>query len=182
MKMNASMADLLEGAEFHVREEDVPDQFRAVVREGWTLDGEAQLLTALHSGYSGVGMQEFEDVIHYEATVNGRGMMDYDLPKSGPERRASLLRRSLGYACSALLAVPASQRWPALGYISLSEGGIDGDSLTAHVTFCSQRLGLPAYASDMDSYMHEALMEISQEDAAELLSEGSPRRLPNGFE
>lgn len=55
MKMNASMADLLEGAEFHVREEDVPDQFRAVVREGWTLDGEAQLLTALHSGYSGLG-------------------------------------------------------------------------------------------------------------------------------
>ena len=122
--MNSRMFDLLGGVEPRAREEDVPDQFRAVVRGGWTVDGEAQLLTVLHSGYSGGGGQECEDVIHYEATVNGRGMMDYDLPDSGPERREPLLRRSLGYACTALLAVQASQRWPMLGYISLSEGAI----------------------------------------------------------
>lgn len=148
----------------------MPDQFRAVVRGGWLLDGDAQLLAVLHSGYSGGGRQEFPDVIHYEATVNGRGMMDYDLPDSGPGRRESLLRRSLAYACTALLAVPASQPWPTLAYVSLSEGGLEDDLLTAHVTFCSQRPGVPPYVSDVNSYRQEALLEISQDDAAIILS------------
>lgn len=134
------------------------------------MDGEAQLLTALHSGYSGGGRQEFEDVIHYEATVNGRGMMDYDLPRSGPERRDTLLRRSLGYACTALQAVPEGQKWPILGYVSLSEGGLEDNILTAHVTFCSQRPELSPHVGDVDSYTHEALLELSQEDAAVMLT------------
>ncbi|WP_371669418.1 hypothetical protein OG985_18175 [Streptomyces sp. NBC_00289] len=98
----------------HASEEDVPDAFRAVVRAGWTMDGDAQLLTALRSGYSGGGRAEFHDVIHHEATVNGRGMMDHDLPASGPARLETLLRRSLGYACTGLLAVPPKMSWPML--------------------------------------------------------------------
>ncbi len=160
------MSDLLGGDEPRARAEDVPDPFLSVVRGGWTVEGEAQLLTVLYSGYSGGGRQEFQDVVHYEATVNGRGMMDYDLPESGPERREPLLRRCLGYACTALLAVPTSRPWPILGYVSISEGGLDGGSLTAHVTFCSQRQDLPPYVSDVDAYVQEALLEISQEDAA----------------
>lgn len=36
MRVNAKMADLLAGFEVDVREEHVPDQFRAVVQRGWT--------------------------------------------------------------------------------------------------------------------------------------------------
>lgn len=89
--MNSRMSDLLGGVEPRAREEDVPEPFRAVVRGGWTVDGEAQLLAVLYSGYSGGGGRGFEDAVHYEAAVNGRGMMDYDLPRSGPERLQALL-------------------------------------------------------------------------------------------
>ncbi|MEU5892815.1 hypothetical protein ABZ835_39145 [Streptomyces sp. NPDC047461] len=147
----------------------MPDQFRAVTHAGWTMDGGAQLLSALRSGYSGSGRARFEDVVHYEATVNGRGMTDYDLPVSGPERLAALLRRSLGYACTALLTVPPGRPWPTLAYISLSGGGLHDASLTAHVTFCSRRPDVPPYLGDLESYEEEALMELSQEDAAALL-------------
>jgi hypothetical protein len=172
--MNAGMSDVLEGVELRVQEERVPDQFRAVVQGGWTVENGAHLLTALYSNYSGAGQSDFGDVIHYEATVNGRGMMDYDLPDSGPARSMSLLDRSLSYACTALLAASVSSPFPVLAYISLSEGGLDDDLLTAHVTFCSRRLGLSPYVQDMDSYTHEALMEISQHDASAMLARNSP--------
>ncbi|WP_406443210.1 hypothetical protein OHB14_30070 [Streptomyces sp. NBC_01613] len=56
-----------------------------------------------------------------------------------------------------------------LGYVSLSEGGLEDDVLTAHVTFCSDHPNLPRYVDDVDAYTHEALLEISQEDAPALL-------------
>ncbi|MEV5531429.1 hypothetical protein [Streptomyces prunicolor] len=162
------MSEFLETVERIAQEEDVPDSFRAIVRAGWTTEGDAQLLTAPFSGFSGTPLTEFDEAIHYEATVNGRGMMDYDLPESGPERLKTLLRRSLGYACTALLAAPESHLRPVLGYISLSEGGLEDNLLTAHVTFCSARPGLPRYVDDMDSYKHEALLEVSQDDTKAL--------------
>ncbi|WOX12130.1 hypothetical protein [Streptomyces sp. N50] len=167
--MNARMSESFEAIDRTAREEDVPDPFRAIVRAGWTSEGDALLLSALHFGYSGTPLPEFGDVIHYEASVNGRGMMDYDIPESDPERHKTLLRRSLGYACTALLEVPGNCPWPMFGYISLSEGGLEDDLLTAHVTFCSARPGLPPYVDDMDSYKHEALLEVSQDDAKALL-------------
>ncbi|MES5823849.1 hypothetical protein [Streptomyces sp. RG80] len=169
MRTNAQMSEFLRAVEIRVREEDMPDQFRAVVEAGWTLEEEARLLRALYSGYSGVGRAEFDDVVHFEAVVNGRGMMDYDLPDAGSERLGPLLRRSLGYACTALLSVPSDGLWPVLGYISLSEGGLNDDMLTAHVTFCSQRPDLPPYVPDVESHKQGALMEISERDAADLL-------------
>lgn len=168
--MNARMFELLGTAEPHAREEDAPEPFQAIARGGWTIDGDAHLLTALRSGYSGAGRMDFQDVIHYEATVNGCGMTDYDLPDSGAERRETLLRRSLGYACAALRAVPEGQKWPVLGYVSLSEGGLEDNLLTARVTFCSAHPDLPPYVNDVDSYTQEALLEIAQEDAAAMLA------------
>ncbi|MFJ4202505.1 hypothetical protein ACIP2Y_23165 [Streptomyces sviceus] len=167
------MADLLASVEPCVREDYVPDQFRAVVQGGWTVADGAQLLAALYSNYSGAALSEFGDVVHYEATVNGRGMMDYDLPHTGPERSRSLLSRSMAYACMALLAVPAGWPWPILGYVSLSEGGIGDDLLTAHVTFCSRRVGLPPYVREMELYTHEALIEISPDDAVGMVTRNS---------
>ncbi|MFF7283997.1 hypothetical protein [Streptomyces griseorubiginosus] len=168
------MADLLASFGLCVREEHVPDRLRAVVQRGWIVENGAHLLAALHSNYSGAAQSEFEDVIHYEATVNGHGMLDYDLPHSGTERSRALLRRSMAYACMALLAVPAGRPWPILGYASLSEGGLDDDLLTAHVTFCSLRPGLQPYVQEVESYEHEALMEISRDDATVMLARTSP--------
>ncbi|WP_307176608.1 hypothetical protein [Streptomyces africanus] len=164
------MFELLGTAEPHARTEDAPEPFQAIADAGWTRDGDAHLLTALRSGYSGAGRMDFEDVIHYEATVNGRGMTDYDLPASGAERRGTLLRRCLGYACAALRAVPDRQTRSVVGYVSLSEGGLADNLLTARVTFCSVHPGLPRYLDDMDSYTQEALLEIEQEDAAAMLA------------
>lgn len=175
MRMNSRMSEFFEAIDRTAREEDVPDPFRAIARAGWTSEGDAQLLSALYSGYSGTPLSEFGDVIHYEATVNGRGMMDYDIPESDPERHTTLLRRSLGYACTALLAVPGSCPWPMSGYVSLSEGGLEDDLFTAHVTFSSERPGLPRYVDDMDSYQHEALLEVSQDDAKALLRKSGTR-------
>lgn len=170
MRMNARMAELLGTAEPRARDEDTPEPFLAVARAGWTIEGDAHLLTALRSGYSGAGRMDFQDVIHYEAAVNGRGMMDYDLPQSGPERLEPLLRRSLGYACAALRTLPEGQKWPVLGYVSLSAGGLEDNLLTAHVTFCSVHSDLPRFVHNMDSFTHEALLEISQEDVAAMLN------------
>lgn len=166
------MSQFLEAVQPRARDEDVPDAFRSIVRAGWTTDGDAQLLAALRSGYSGGGRTEFDDAIHYEATVNGRGMMDYDLPTSGPERLEELLRRSLGYVCTGLLAVPPTLPWPMLGYVSLAAGGLEDDVLTAHVTFCSRRPDQLPYVGDVDAYTHEALLEVSQEEAVTLLGNG----------
>ncbi|MET7482554.1 hypothetical protein [Streptomyces sp. NPDC005538] len=163
------MSELIAETEARAKEEDVPDAYRAIVAAGWIVDGDARLLAALHSGYSGTGREEFQDVIHYEVTVNGRGMMDYDLPMAGPKRREMLVRRSLGYACTALLAVP--KNWPnTFGYVSLSGGETDDDMLTAHVTFCSEHADTPRYLNDLESYGQEALLEIPQTDAATLLA------------
>ncbi|MFF9099609.1 hypothetical protein ACF1AU_03350 [Streptomyces rubrogriseus] len=162
------MSEVLAAVEPCVREEDVPEPFRAVVRAGWSVQDDAQVLTALHAGYSGFGQAEFGDSVHYEAAVNGRGMTDYDLPEAAPERLGMLLNRSLSYACMALLAVPSGRSWPVLGYVSLSYGGVEENLLTAHVTFCSQRPDLPSYVGDMSGYAEEALMEIAGEDVAGL--------------
>lgn len=108
--------------------------------------------------------------------MNGRGMMDYDLPSSGPERSRPLLSRTFSYACTALLTVLAGWPVPILGYVSLSEGGLDDDLLTGHVTFCSLRPGLPPFVQEMESYKHEALMEISRDDAAVMLARTSPSK------
>ncbi|MEU5535288.1 hypothetical protein [Streptomyces sp. NPDC020362] len=142
------------------REGDVPAPFRDVVRAGWVLDDGALVLAELRSGYVGAGRSGFTDVIHYEATVNGRGMTDYDLPRGGPERARTLLCRSVGYARPALAAVPQGCEWPVLAYVSLSEGGSTDDLLTAHVTFCTERPGVAPYVADLES-CREALMELS---------------------
>ncbi len=44
------MSVLFVAVEHFVRDEDVPDPFRVIVRAGWTSKGYAQLLKALHSG------------------------------------------------------------------------------------------------------------------------------------
>ncbi|WP_367323548.1 hypothetical protein [Streptomyces sp. HUAS ZL42] len=134
----------------------------------------AHLLSALQSGYNGAALEDFADIVHFEATVNGRGMMDYDLPASGPERRDQLLRRSLAYACMALKATPEESAHPIQGYVSFSEGGLSDDSLTANITFCTSRPHVPPYVGDIRSYREEALLELTRDDAKKLMFDKMP--------
>ncbi|WP_371669414.1 hypothetical protein OG985_18155 [Streptomyces sp. NBC_00289] len=59
-----------------------------------------------------------------------------------------------------------------LGYVSLAAGGLADDVLTANVTFCSRRPNRPAYVDDIEAYTREALMEVSQQEAATLFGKG----------
>jgi hypothetical protein len=152
------------------RVDDVPTVYRAIAEQGWFVDESgACLLSALKAGHTGKRADAFEDVVHFEATVNGRGMMDFDLPASGPDRQRLLLRRSLAYACLALHIAPIDSPHPILGYVSLSEGGLSGNTLTANVTFCTSRPDLPPYVDDIDACSEEALLELSRADIVCLL-------------
>ncbi|MCF3136869.1 hypothetical protein IPZ69_42470 [Streptomyces olivochromogenes] len=152
---------------------EVPEPLLPVLAEGWMLGYRgAQLLGALSSGYRPDDPDGFVDVVQFESAVNGRGMTDWDLPRDGRERGVRLLRRSLSYACAALRAVPESFAWPVFGYVSLSCGGLEDDILTANVTFCTKREGVLPYVDDIESFAHEALLEISQEDAMKLMPRG----------
>ncbi|WP_445684324.1 hypothetical protein [Streptomyces reticuli] len=169
MRVNDRMHRVVGAGLPSVRPDDVPPAYRAIVEEGWTVTATgARLLSALESGYNG-SVDEFTDVVHVEASVNGRAMMDHDLPAAGPERLNRLLRRSLAYACLALRRVPEESEHPVLGYVSLSEGGLADDTLTSHVTFCTRRPGILPYAGQIQDHSDEALLELSRDDAAKFL-------------
>lgn len=129
---------------------------------------DAYLLSVLPRGYHGPAVEEFKDIVHFEATVNGRAM-DYDLPAAGPERQDQLLRRSVAYACTVLQAVPAESEHAVLGYVSLSEGGLSYDTLTSHVAFCTRRPEVMPYVDQIQGYSEEALLELSRDDLDALL-------------
>ncbi|MFI0807692.1 hypothetical protein [Streptomyces echinatus] len=155
----------LMGNEFlHVQQNEVPPAYRAIAEGGWTVaENGAYLLTALQGGYSG-STSDFEDVVHLEASVNGRAMMDYDLPAAIPERRSRLLRRCIAYACLALSCVPSDSDYPVLAYVSLSEGGLVDDTLTSSVTFCTRRPAILPYVDRIEGYTEEALLEVSADE------------------
>jgi hypothetical protein len=169
--MNDKMFALV-GTELpQVHLDDVPAAYRAIAEEGWIVGRHgAYLLAALGEGYHGFSAAQFDDIVHLEASVNGRGMMDYDLPDSGPERLYPLLRRSIAYACLVLKLAPADDEHKILGYVSLSEGGMSDDVLTAHVTFCTRRSGVPPYINNVQDYAEESLLELCRDDAVRMLN------------
>ncbi|MGW2639441.1 hypothetical protein [Streptomyces sp. NPDC001348] len=170
MRMNHRMLALVGLDLPSVRPDDVPSAYRAIAAEGWTVDAnDAYLLSVLLGGYHGPAVKEFQDIVHFEATVNGRAMMDYHLP-AGPERQDQLLRRSIAYACMVLQCVPAESEHAVLGYVSLSEGGLSDGILTSHVTFCTRRPGVLPYVDQIQGYSEEALLELSRDDAVEVLA------------
>ncbi|KOV90251.1 hypothetical protein [Streptomyces sp. NRRL B-3648] len=155
----------------HVQQNEVPLAYRAIAEGGWTVAANgAYLLTALQDGYSG-SASGFEDIVHLEASVNGRAMMDYDLPSADPERGIRLLRRCIAYACLALTHVPGDSDYPVLAYVSLSEGGLEDDTLTSSVTFCTRRPVIPPYVDRIEDYTEEALLEISVDDIDRFLTD-----------
>ncbi|MYV42156.1 hypothetical protein GT030_25635 [Streptomyces sp. SID1328] len=170
--MNAAMRSLMDGGVPSIQADDAPLAFREIAGAGWLLDDRgAVLLVALNGPNGQSAPKGVEDISYFEAQANGRGMMDYDLSVSGAERKQILLRRSLAYACLALRNLPEQIRTPVHAYISMSEGGLSDDTVTANVTFSAVRDGVAAYIDDIDIYEEEALLELTSSDARGLLYE-----------
>ncbi|MBT2364962.1 hypothetical protein J7E88_06400 [Streptomyces sp. ISL-10] len=140
-------------------EADIPPMFLDIAKEGWTTTASgAYVLAALAA--SGPG-GAYADLVHEEAVVNGRGMVDHDLPPSGRERMEPLVRRCLAYALRCLAGDPAAPADPVLAaYISVSESWTEERTVTAYVTFCRTYPGVPPYVTDPEDYRHEALLEL----------------------
>ncbi|MFD4538392.1 hypothetical protein [Streptomyces bauhiniae] len=170
--MNDAMRSLMDGDVPAIAADDAPIAFREIAGAGWLVDDQgAVLLVALNEANDQPVPRGIDDISYFEAQLNGRGMMDYDLSVSGAERGEILLRRSLAYACLALRNVSEQIKIPVRAYISMSQGGLSDDTVTANVTFSAVRDGVAAYIDDVGIYEEEALLELTSSDARELLPE-----------
>ncbi|MFG2737371.1 hypothetical protein ACGFX7_21450 [Streptomyces harbinensis] len=141
---------------------DVSAAHQQVVEEGWTKTDEgALLLHGLLEQYSG-NLHAFHDVLALEAAVNGRGVVDWDLPMEDARRRQPLVRRAFAFAYAAL-ARAREQGFAVLAYVSVSRADTDEAPLTAHVTWCGVHPELPPYLADPAS-AREAVAEIGHAD------------------
>jgi hypothetical protein len=163
MRINRKMIELL--TEYPIddlTEADIPPMFLEVVREGWsyTPNG-ARVLRGLLP----ISTASYGDLLQEETSINGRGMVDYDLPRNPAERNNILLRRCFAYAFSCLDR--ASEEFndkDVRGYVSLSMGGVHDDVMTANVTFCTPNPNSPPYISNLESVSNEAIAELSVDD------------------
>jgi hypothetical protein len=165
MRTNDAMTRLLEQVDIsELTLEDIPQAFREILEQGWQEVNGLWLLKALHEGYVG-DADGFTGSVEAEATLNGRGMIDYDLPDETPQRLTTLVRRSFAYAGAGTLSAERVAGNPGVvAYVSVSEGD-DGSGLhSANVTFCVPRENEPGYVSDFDSYEREALAELRGDD------------------
>ncbi|MFG2297745.1 hypothetical protein [Streptomyces sp. NPDC048603] len=142
----------------NVTDDDVPAGFRSIAERGWTVrPSGARVLRAFDAPSAG----PFGDVVQEEYSLNGRGMTDYDIPESGPEREAILLRRCVAYARACLRArEDADLGLPVSAYISVSFGGLEEDTLTANVTFCGVHPGVRPYLVDIEDFTQEAILVL----------------------
>ncbi|MFE9020122.1 hypothetical protein ACFYNL_16375 [Streptomyces sp. NPDC007808] len=143
-------------------DDDVPSMLMEVVSQGWsyTPNG-ARVLTALIPEVA----SSYFDVLQEETSINGRGMIDYELPSTEPERTVLLLRRCLSYSFGALSeASKAFGDQEVRAYVSLATGGICDDVMTASVTFCTSNPNAVPYIRDLEQVQDEAIVELSLED------------------
>ncbi|MGW7351787.1 hypothetical protein [Streptomyces sp. NPDC054784] len=147
-----------------VSDEDIPHGHRETFAEGWTQNEDGALLvTSLWNSY--FGDLENNDPVHTESTVNGRAMMDHDLPNDARERLETLLRRSVSYACAGIRSSLEVAAEPTVrAYISVSESAEEHPRLTAHVTFCTHRANSIPYIEDIESFTQEGILELGHDD------------------
>ncbi len=163
MRINEKMTRML--AEYPVAEladRDIPPMFHEVAAEGWsyTPNG-ARVLTGLVPELA----SSYFDVLQEETSINGRGMIDYDLPTAESERTGPLLRRCLSYAFTCL--VEAERKFgdrEVRSYVILSMGGEDDDLLTATVTFCTHNPNGVPYIRDVENVQDAAVAELTLDD------------------
>ncbi|WP_374775893.1 hypothetical protein OG756_26925 [Streptomyces sp. NBC_01310] len=130
-----------------IRETEIPEPLREALRGGWVRRGSGAYVLAAFARTPG---GPYQDLVHEESTVNGRGMDDLDLPAVGPVREAAVLRRCIAYARAALAGRPAGA---ATAYVSLTLAGCDGPAPTGYVTLCGRYEGVRPYirsVADLD--------------------------------
>ncbi|WP_259453674.1 hypothetical protein [Streptomyces ginkgonis] len=141
---------------------DLSAAHRQVIEDGWTkTDDGALLLRGLLERYAG-DLHAFHDVVALESAVNGRGVVDWDLPMDDARRRQPLVRRAFAFAYAAL-ARAREQGFAVLACVSISRADTDEAPLTAHVTMCGVHPELPPYLADPASAT-EAVAEIGHAD------------------
>ena len=128
-------SDFLQG----IRTSDMYSPLRAVVDEGWEMEGDAALLVGFRESYFGE-RSRFSTTGGYETAVNGRGIPDLDIAELGEECIHRLMRRGTSFAWEALYA--ANMLLPGISLISRISAApilMDPDYFTGYVTFCSSR-------------------------------------------
>lgn len=166
MRSNPRMRALLQETDTTgLSARDIPPLFREVAEHGWSttaaggrvltgLRPESQKTAAVHS-----------DRLAEEATVNGRGMTDYDLPAAPRERTPLLVRRCLAYVCACLgRAQEEFGDTRVKAYVSLSFADTDEALPTSYVTFCTPLPDVLPYISRLEDVADAAVAEISVED------------------
>ncbi|RLL66043.1 hypothetical protein D7M15_03070 [Streptomyces sp. Z26] len=95
-------------------------------------------------------------------------MMDHDLPNDARERLATLLRRSVAYACAGIRSSLEVAAEPTVrAYISVSESAEEHPQLTAHMTFCTHRTNSIPYIEDIESLTQEGILELGHDDLSQ---------------
>jgi hypothetical protein len=160
--MTDAMGDLAVRAKLDtVTSADLPPRAAEVLASGWVREDDgAWVLEALRRSYSGE-RAGFDDLIGYEAAVNGRAVYDLDLPR-GDDRATLLLRR--GYALSRevleqIRSAPGSPVITALITVSLS---LTEDPMwVGNCTFWAEHEGEEPYVEIDDVSGDDLLMSVS---------------------
>lgn len=123
-----------------VHSSDMPSLFRETVHRGWTVEGDALLLTSFREAYFGE-RSKFSTASDYETAVNGRGVPDLDIEAVGRERIRLLMCRGVAFAWNALHSV--NLLFPGrlvTARISSAPIIMDPDTYTGYVTFFSSKI------------------------------------------
>ncbi|GLZ42888.1 hypothetical protein [Actinokineospora sp. NBRC 105648] len=142
---------------------DVPPGWMAdAVRQGWTVEPDgAVVATALRASYAG-HRSAFSDRTDYEAAVNGRGMVDYDIPLDHQDRRTIVVRRSWAYLTSML--APAHGTALVTGQVSIGLSRTENPFWEAHVTFWTDRDDEPPYYNLDTVPQEDAVLQMRADD------------------
>ncbi|MFG1881422.1 hypothetical protein [Micromonospora sp. NPDC049102] len=152
--------DLVRG----VSRRDLPPGVESVLAAGWSVVDDAVVLTDFYESYYG-RRDLFNELVDYEAAVNGRGIPDEDISERNASSIPLLLRRGVAFAWAALFEqrtkLPGIQ---VAAYISVSPILLEPDLFTGNVTFCSIGPGRPLYIDPRNLVQHEIVVEMQTED------------------
>jgi hypothetical protein len=128
-----------------VSQDDVPAEWRPVLKSGWTVVDGAVLLTGWYESYFGQ-RSGFLETMDYEIAVNGRGIPDPPRAEVGTARVPGLLRTGVAFAWAALHAQRSQVPDVQMGaYVSAAPILFEPDRFTGNVTFCAQHPGQSPY-------------------------------------
>lgn len=169
MQTNSLFRDFVaKGALDSTSSELMPDMYREALLGGWVRDEEGAWLLEYFRSRHFASRSTFADTASYEASVNGRGIPDVDLPDSGTLRAVKLSRRGYAFAQAALRSLSSIPGHPATmkAYILIcSAGGCsNSDRYVGTVTFASSRRGQADYLDDVEEITDCAVLVLDMSD------------------